>query len=293
MTLPNFIVAGVPRGGTTSLSNYLQQHPEVYLSPEKEPRYFLLEGDNQVETKPGPKITIRTMEQYLALFDGVTDEKAIGEATPFYMASDVARKRIKETLPDVRLIFSLRDPVARAYSSYWYNVASGKVDKPIEEALSIDNPNVTSWTYYAHLSEWYKTFDPSQIKVILFEDLRADTLGVCRDIFSFLGIREDFVPDLTVRNKSGVVKNQALAKFYRSVKSSRLNQAFHLRLPLGLRNTFVKMQSKNVEKAPPIPPEIEQSLSAFYRDDTEQLEQLIGRDLSIWKREEEMAPSGA
>lgn len=284
MALPNFMIAGVPKAGTTSLSYYLQQHPDVYLSPEKEPRYFLVDPDNSHSQDPTePTVAIRTMAQYTALFDGVTTEKAIGEATPFYMNSPVAIRRISQTLPNVKLIFSLRDPVARAYSAYWYNVRSGKIDSPVEEVLTESSNYVMGGRYYHYLSKWYEIFDPEQIKVLLFDDLQADSLQVCREVFRFLGVDDEFVPDLTIRNMGGVPKNRALDGLYRSVKSSRVAKILQSRVPVRFRNMLVNLQVNNLEKPSTIPDEVSRRLLAYFHEDITQLEALIRRDLSAWK----------
>jgi hypothetical protein len=115
MTLPNFIIAGVPRAGTTSLVGYLRQHPQIFMA-EGEPRFFLHNPDpNDTSEVYDLKIDVRSLPEYEALFEGATDEKAIGEKTPFYIYAPGAMGRIKATLPDVRLVFSLRNPIERLH----------------------------------------------------------------------------------------------------------------------------------------------------------------------------------
>lgn len=119
--MPNFLVIGAVKAGTTSLYHYLQEHPQVYMSSVKEPRFFVLEGKQSDEQNaPGfLRTRITTIEAYRALFDGVTTEVAIGEATPDYIHDPEAAPRIQQHLPDVRLIAMLRNPVDRAFSHYW------------------------------------------------------------------------------------------------------------------------------------------------------------------------------
>src|SRR5512142_2021892 len=102
MTLPNFLIIGASRSGTTSLFEYLRQHPEIYMSPVKEPMYYWEEGRGQYD------YGVSTREAYERLFDGVTNERAIGEASPQYLRSPTAPARIAADLPDVRLIATLR-----------------------------------------------------------------------------------------------------------------------------------------------------------------------------------------
>lgn len=284
MRLPNFIVGGALKAGTTSLNYYLKQHPEVYMSPTKEPRYFAYDpaaprnGDD-----PGLHFPVTTLEQYAALFDGATTETAIGEVSPHYIISPIAPQRIKETLPGVKLIFSLRHPIKRAYSVYWQAVRLGNENRPVEQALTEAEHRVRNGRYYALLRHWYDVFEPSQIKVILFDDLSRDALAVFHDVCRFLDVDDTFVPDLTIRNKGGALKNESLGRFYERLKNSRLKQAVDPLFPERLRDKVNDLRNRNFEEPPPIPAAVAERLQAYYREDVEQLEAFLGRDLSAWK----------
>lgn len=284
MTLPNFIVGGVPKGGTTSLDDYLSQHPEVYMA-RKEPRYFLYDAGNEDHRNRTGHFPIRTTAEYIALFDDVTTEKAIGEATPFYMLSPVAQRRIPDELPEVRLIFSLREPIARAYSEYWMFVSQGRENRPVEEALAEGTDYVRYGLYVDYLKIWYERFDRTRIKVTLFDDLKENPLTVFRDICRFLEVSDDFAPDLAIRNKGHKPKNLGLTRFYARLKSNTAFMAIYPRLPAGIRTAAVGVRNKNYETIPPLPEDIAHRLSVYYRDDINRLEALIDRDLSIWKRD--------
>ena len=120
MTLPNFIVIGAAKCGTTSLVHYLAQHPQVFMSAEKEPRFFAPEFFTKYISGPIRKGTIRNemeVKEYEGLFDDVTTEKAIGEASTEYIFFPETPKRIKKLLPDVKLIAILRNPSDRAFSA--------------------------------------------------------------------------------------------------------------------------------------------------------------------------------
>ncbi len=123
MNKPNFLIIGALKAGTTSLFNYLMQHPQIYMSPVKEPKFFALVGE-YLDPKKREILgkCVVDIEEYRALFDNVTTEKAIGEASAIYLSSRRAPGRIQHYILNVKLIAILRDPVERAYSHFLHNV---------------------------------------------------------------------------------------------------------------------------------------------------------------------------
>lgn len=284
LTLPNFIIGGAIKGGTTSLNNYLKQHPEVFMSRLKEPRYFAFEPDDPLHVDGKLlRFPIRTLEEYAALFEEVTDQKAVGEVSPHYLRSPQAPQLIKDTIPNIRMIFSLRDPVKRAYSSYWHKVRLGIEDRPVEEALLEDDQAVQHGLYHQSLLNWYSLFEPQQIKVIIFEELVRDPATMFIDICHYLGIDDTFVPDFVVRNKGGAMKNQGLGRIYERLKTHPMRHVIDPLIPNRLRQTMITTRNKNLVEPPPMPEEIARRLYGFYRPDIDALEGLINRDLSAWK----------
>lgn len=123
MTLPNFLIIGAAKAGTTSLYHYLAQHPQIYMSPIKEPNFFALEERCVDFRGPGDHLYIKQfsvteLERYRSLFQGVTHEQAVGEASPLYLYSPVAPARSHRYVPEMKLIAILRHPVDRAYSAF-------------------------------------------------------------------------------------------------------------------------------------------------------------------------------
>lgn len=285
MRLPNFIIGGAIKGGTTSLNFYLKQHPDVFMSRLKEPRFFAFEPDNpdHVEGK-GLHFPIRSLEEYAALFSGVTKQRAIGEVSPHYLRSPQAPQLIKETIPGVRLIFSLRDPVKRAYSSYWHKVRLGIEDRPVEQALMENDQAVQHGLYYQSLVSWYSHFEPAQIKIIQFEELVRDPASVFADICRFLDVDDTFVPDFVVRNKGGTMKNYRLGRIYEQVKTHPFRQAIDPIIPRRLRQKMIDTRNNNFEEPPPMPAELARRLYDYYHDENKRLESLLGRDLSAWQK---------
>lgn len=284
MRLPNFIVGGALKAGTTSLNYYLKQHPDVYMCPLKEPRYFAYEIDNPDHVQGhGLYFPIKTWEQYTTLFAEAGEQSVIGEVSPHYMISPIAPQGIHDRLPNVKLLFSLRQPVKRAYSVYWHQVRLGDENRPVEEAL-VEGEYALTHGLYAHwLRNWYALFAPEQIKVILFDDLLRDPLGAYVDVCHFLEIDDTFVPDMTVRNKGGAMKNERLGRLYERLKKHPLRQKLDPLVPQGVRSALVKTHDQNLQEPPPMPPALQQRLNAFYCEDIAELEQMLQRDLSAWR----------
>jgi len=298
VTLPNFLVIGASKSGTTSLYYYLQQHPDVYMSPVKEPKFFALEGRKLDFRGPGAderinRWAVTDIEEYRALFEGAEGEKAIGEASPTYLHSPQAPGRIKHYVPEARLIALLRNPVDRAYSAYVQHVRDGREPLSFSEALREEEGRLRdNWSpgwgykrigfYHRHLKRYYEMFGEERIKVCLYEELSEDPVGVSRDIFRFLGVDDAFVPDTSLRhNTSGIPRSRALLRFIK--KPNVVKSALKPLLPGGVRKRIsVNVQNWNLEKAPPLPEGARRELAEAYREDILGLQDLIGRDLSGW-----------
>lgn len=282
--LPNFIIGGALKGGTTSLYYFLRQHPEVFMSSLKEPRYFAYEPDNPLHADgAGLHFPVKTLAEYTALFAGAAGEKAIGEASPHYLISPVAPTRIKELIPGVKLIFSLRDPVKRANSVYWHSYRLGQEDRPIEQALTAEEYAIQHGLYYHYLRVWFDLFDRTQIKVILFDDLQRNPLATFRDVCRFLDVDDQFVPDLSVRNKGGTPRHKRFGRILERVKTHPIRQAIDPLVPKPLRRMLLDVRNHNLQETPPMSEALARRLRDYFRDDITQLESLLGVDLAAWR----------
>lgn len=305
MTLPNFLIIGAQKAGTTALYYYLKQHPHIYMSPEKEPHFFALEGES-IDFR-GPRdneilkdIAVTELEDYRQLFKNVSDESAVGEATAVYLYSPKACERIRHYVPKAKLIAILRNPAERAYSSFLHMVRDGR--EPLEDfgrALQEEETRIRdNWGpiwhykqagfYYGQLKRYFDEFAREQIRIYLYEDLKGDPDGTLRDIFQFLEVDDAFAPDMSGRyNVAGVPKNRSLHTLHEFlIKSHPLKSALKPLVPKNLRRQAVKrvvngIRNRNLVK-PSFPPEIREQLLADYREDVLKLEHLIQRDLSGW-----------
>ena len=303
MTLPNFLIIGAMKSGTTSLYHYLKQHPQIYMSSVKEPNFFALEGSNldfngaegreQIQ-RWAKRESITNIEEYRALFRRAANETAIGEASPLYLYSPEAPYRIRYYVPEAKLIAVLRNPIDRAYSAFLYMSRDGR--EPLSEfsqALQAEEGRMRddwewiwhyrhSGFYYTQLKRYFDVFDRNQIRVYLYEDLRVGLSGVVQDIFRFLEVDDSFVPDTSLRhNQSGIPKSGFLPRlmFRRNPIKAVLRPLF----PQVLRRRIAEsLKSQYLVEAPPLAPEVRRELLEAYRDDILKLESLIGRDLSGW-----------
>ncbi len=300
VTLPNFLVIGAGRAGTTSLYNYLRQHPEIYMSPIKETNFwaYLGEGlrDEDLDRHGGTIVfPVRSLQKYEGLFEGIASEKAIGEVSPRYMASKDTAACIADHLPNVKPIAILRDPVERAYSSYLFHRRDGRETRTFETAIDEEESGTVSDAlrhgqrryvglgyYYRRLKPYFELF-PEHTAVFLFDDLRSDPLGLMRDLFRFLQVRPSFVPDMSVRyNVSGIPTGRLARTVFRKRPALiRAKRAMPPAIQNWLDRVIEPARAARLD-APPLNPDTRQRLAMRYEEDVGKLAKLIDRDLSGW-----------
>lgn len=296
VTMPNFLIIGAMKAGTTALYSYLEQHPEVYMSPVKEPNFFSFEGERLDFRAPQDqeginRTSVTDIEDYRALFRGARGKVAIGEASHWYLYHPRAPERIKRHIPHAKLIAILRNPVDRAYSQFLHFVRDGQ--EPLTDfaqALREEESRVRDhWAfgryasrgfYYPQIRRYYDLFDRGQIKVYLYEDLRTDALALLQDVFRFLEVDPAFVPALSVEpNVSGIPRNRILHTML--TRSRRTKDVLRRHLPARMLRYANEIKNRNLIK-PQLSPELRHQLTEMYREDILKLENLVGRDLSGW-----------
>jgi hypothetical protein len=265
MALPNFVVIGAARSGTTSLFHHLRRHPQVYMAPILDPRFFAFEGDSLNYRGPGDHLLkeriVTRLEDYLALFAAVTDEIAIGEVSPAYLSSASAAARIRHYIPHARIIGILRNPVERAISSFRLERLRGfEPVSDLAQAITLEDSRMrNNWSYvwqytgrglyYTHLQRYFDLFPREQILIGLYEDWQGGGRQLLRSTFQFLGVDDTIgVPDIAVRHNS---TNASLYK------------------------------ARGLERFEPTP-ELRARLAKAFRDEIKMLENLIERDLTMW-----------
>ncbi|MDJ1181872.1 sulfotransferase family protein [Roseofilum casamattae] len=293
---PNFLIIGVQKSGTTSIYNYLKQHPQVYMSSVKETNFFARDPNKAPSDRPLRHPTqkrIDTWEKYCDLFAEVTDEIAIGEASPNYMVNySVATAQIKRRIPNAKLIAILRNPSDRAYSDYLMHVRDA-IGKPRSLVEQIEQKGKASATlrkgfYGEHLTAFYQEFDPAQIRVFLYEDLRKNSAKMMQEIYRFIGVDATYQPDTSARSQvAKLPKNQTFNQLLntrnplRETAAKVLNSLLPATTVQNLRDRLNNL-NRSQAKIPPLDPGDRQILIDFYRDDILKLQALINRDLSSW-----------
>jgi hypothetical protein len=273
-TLPNFLIIGAAKAGTTSLYEHFRAHPQIFMPRLKEARFFSYDGrGNRV------KFPVQTLEEYAALFEGVRDETAVGEATPHYLTFPEAAGRIHALLPQAKLIASLRNPVDRSYSIYQMNRRNHAAHAGVPYARAMQTDPHLQDSYSAHLERFFALFPREQLKIILLEDLEAKPRATLADLFAFLGVDPGFTPELSwVANPGGTPRIKLLHDL---LANRKLISATRGVMPEALVAPLKALRTRNLRKST-LPAPDRATATAFFRDDILRTQDLIGRDLTHW-----------
>jgi len=274
--LPHFVIIGAVKGATTWVHNQLRDNPAIFL-PAPEPHFF--SQDHHLG-----------LDHYRRFFDGAAPGQMLGEKSADYLAHPHAAQRLAAALPNARLVVQLRNPVDRAYSDYKMLFRRGTVTQGPEVYLDgrpSDQPRFLEDGLYArHLRRWLDHFDADQIRTILFEDVKATPEATIAIVSDHIGapchysasVGSDPRNDSSKRFLPLPVRN-LLAPLKQSVRPLRGNATFE-----KMRGLFARQIDY-----PALPPALRQRMVEYYARDVEDLEKLIGRDLSHWRADRRMA----
>lgn len=311
---PEFFIVGAAKAGTTALYRYLAQHPDIYMSPIKEPNYFSTDIDTGAlrETVKerlrlmdipgfidGPmtetihRAFITDPDQYLKLFRYARESQICGEASVSYLYSRVAAEAIYKFNPQAKIIIVLRNPVERMLSHYLMDRRMAVTDASFREALEQDKQaKFRTWgstslyidlgMYFEQVKRYTDKFKPEQILIVLHEELKDNTVSTVNRVFHFLGVRNNFNVDVSQDSNSAVLPRN---KF---VQRLIANNYMRVRIRQWVKNRSVKQKIKQLLFSKPaietMDPELEKELYLLFRNDIIKLSHLIGRDLSHWQK---------
>lgn len=293
---PTFLVIGAGRSGTTSLHEYLAQHPQVFVCAEKSPNFFVA-GDPLPEWE-GPHLRamarrwVSDARAYEALFAAAGTALARGDVSPVYLQSLNAPERIRLRYPDVKIVAILREPVERAYAHYLGRRRDGLETRAnFAEAVADERrrpmPDVVAFgsylgcgRYHHFLRPYYERFPRERIRVFLYEDLTRDARALMRDLFESIGVNPGFEPDMARRRgQTGIVGHRMARLLW--TQSVGLRTAIRPWLPRSVRDQVAPVVFRRLER-PSMDPATRAELRRLFANEVRRLQELIGRDLSHW-----------
>ncbi|MGF1616390.1 MAG: sulfotransferase [Acidimicrobiia bacterium] len=258
--LPTYLIAGAMRCGTTSLNAYLREHPEISVGQPKEVHFF----DENYE---------RGTDWYLQHFPDSDESRAVGEATPSYLYFPEVAERIATTLPDVKILLLLRDPVERAHSHYWHNRSVGREKLDFAKAIASEPRRLEHsredrarysyldrGRYGSQLENLLRFIPLERVLVQTFNELTSDPTTVYRRTCQFLGVADDYTPPIV-----GQVTNAYVE--YRSPRLRDVTKGF----PRRLRNIVALLNRKNSGPYEPM----KQEAADLIRSETEEDNRLV------------------
>jgi len=283
------------------MHSYLGQHPDVYMSPVKEPTYFGAD-------LPGERYC-RDLDEYLDLFDGATDERWVGESSPWYLLSTTAATEIHSFAPDARIIVMLREPAALIESLHASALFSG--DEHVTDlgrALELEpsrrsGGDLTSLTrlpqatfyravvdFAPQLRRYFDVFGRARVHVIVLDDLARDAAGTYRSVLRFLEVDELFAPSFQVVNSNRSIRSRALRRLYQD-PPHRVRATVRRVVPrpvvrrVWTRGLWPVLYGLNTRPSgrKPMPVDLRLRLSRETQVSVRELSELLGRDLAeLW-----------
>jgi hypothetical protein len=303
MILPNFLMIGAAKSGTSAIYRQLRHHPDVFMSHIKEPSFFALQGHDLHFAGPGDMdalgaCAVNNLDEYSRLFEAGRGAAVVGEASNIYLYSPAAPRAIKEMLPNVKMIAVLRDPVERAFSAYLMMLRDGRESLPLDQALEqAEDRAEKGWTYFwqyqrlglyaKQLKRYFELFPREQILTLLYDDFLINPADFMDRVCTFLGVE----PWTFSNIKANVSRDPTK---WRTVRSSLLRDVMNV--DSGLKRVVRKAVPRRMFNrtgaairrmnmaVPRLDAPTREKLVAYYQEDMAELERLTGHDLTRWRR---------
>jgi hypothetical protein len=277
--LPDFLIVGAAKAGTTTLYQHLARHPDVFMSTPKEPKFF-----------SHPEPWERGEEWYRSLFAGAGRDQLAGEASTAYSwyphGPDVPQRIAKLLSPEVKLIYLMRHPVDRAYSNYL--MERHRLNESFEDRLAKSDFYVNLGTYIRQIEHYLRYFPRQSLHLILFDDMTTEPGRVLMEVQRFLGLEEtDLVGDRPIRaNERQRKERQRATARLRGVSGASWVID---RIPKSVRDRVYDVVSRSpagrrMEAGPPpLRSDTRAKLLERFEEPNRELEEFLGRDLSAWR----------
>jgi hypothetical protein len=294
MRLPDFVVIGAPKSGSSSLYVYLAQHPGIFFSNPKEIGFFCSNWRYN-----------KGLEWYSDFFKNAREDQHCGEGSTSYsnaLRSEISAKRMAEIIPQAKILYIVRHPIERSYSQYLHNMrgfelkGSPDYGKSFEELIELDESILNTSQYIDQINTYLKFFPREALKVVLTEDLSpSHRIQTLKDIYTFLGVDNSFLNPQDIHTWSkekldaAVVRSKILAPI-RAIPGSRtiielFPKQFRDRVYTVLRETpLAQKVLKERFKPLPMKPETRLWLHKRFAEPNQALADFLGRDLSHWSQ---------
>ncbi len=289
--LPTFIVIGAQKAGTTSLWSYLDNHPEVFVSQNKEPKFFVPERSPSQD-----------LAWYESLFADAGEAKARGECSTDYTVFPVyggVPARIAALLPEVRLVYLMRHPIERMRSAYAYGLWVGSEHRPIDEALTTDSRYIFQSQYAMQIEQYLPHFPMAQILPVKSEDLRTNREEALRRIFSFIGVDPELRPANLQSEMNTAEGRTRPRRWARRAGDVILRTGIDRRLPARVES-WIGNHLQHPLLREPIPesdmtpsPGVVDGLRRYLQRDLRDLQAMIGPEFDCWGLLDEATPAAA
>ena len=301
--LPDFLIVGAPKAGTTALHDALKQHPDLFLTHPKEPKYFLTGGSRpRRENHRGPgdahssKEWIWQRDRYEALFADAPRGSVRGESTPFYLWDLEAHARLKATVPDVKMIVVLRDPIDRAYSNWTHLWCDGlEPERDFGAACEREEDRIRDgyapfWRYLdlgrygAQLSHLYEHFDRERVQVLRYRQLIDSPAATLNSIAEFLGVSGGSISRIPPSNVTPwVTPSRTNLALQRTVRAgARAGAYFPPKAWRRASRPLLAALHRSDLARPAMDPRVRERLIPRIADDVAVLQELTGESYDDW-----------
>jgi hypothetical protein len=285
---PNLFVIGASKSGSSALHAYLKPHPEICMSSEKEPCFFV----DQAELEAAWPIMARQAcshdwDAYLDLWRGGENARYRGEGSVYYSQAPHRSNvpaRIAAACPDARIIYTVREPVTRAIAHYWQRFKEFQETRPLEAAVRENALYRDTSDYALQLRAYLEHFDMAQIHIVVAEELRTNRRAVLAELLEWLGLPPYEYDDaqLTERHRSPATSRRQRFPLVRAIRDSKMWSVVRRRLPAGVVAQLRSASTVAFEKKQVDDSAARQYLSEYLAPKRLAFEQLLGRRITAW-----------